>query len=367
MKKLLILFLVSLFFVYACKKDEQPIVCTDCDLTGIDYKPTPYTLDKPAGFADMDIPVDNSLTVEGIKLGRFLFYDPIMSKDSSISCGSCHIQEHAFTDALTVSPGVGGTLGTRSSMSLFNVGYYNTGLFWDGRSSTLEKQGLEPVENPLEMHEMWPNVEKKLQRSKFYPEMFRKAFGISQKSEISKELAVKALSQFQRTLLSHNSRFDEVYLRQEGFPTEQEARGYDMYFNTSLDLPDAQCGHCHNGFLLTNNGYFNNGLDSVKDLSTYQDLGRGKITGHYFDNGKFRAPTLRNIGYSAPYMHDGRFKTIDEVMDHYIDHVKNVDNLDPNLAMLNLNKQQREDVIAFLKMLDDKSAITNPDFSNPFK
>lgn len=353
--------------ILACKKDKMDPVCNDCDLTGIAYNPTPYSITRPVGFGEMDIPSDNLLTEEGIELGRFLFYDPILSKDSTISCGSCHLQEHGFTDANPVSIGVNGSTGTRSAMSLFNVGYYNTGLFWDGRSSTLEKQALEPIENPLEMHEMWPNVEAKLQRSKTYREMFRKAFGISNKKEITKELAAKALSQFQRTLLSYNSRYDEIFLRQEGFPTEQELRGYDMYFNTSLDLPDAQCGHCHNGFLLTNNGYFNNGMDSVGNLMNYPDPGKGKITGQYFDYGKFRAPSLRNIGYTAPYMHDGRFKTIAEVMDHYIDHIKNVANLDPNLAILNLTQSQREDVIEFLKMLDDPSAIKNPKYSNPFK
>lgn len=345
----------------------MPDVCADCDLTNIPYNPTNYNITKPEGFGQMDIPTDNLLTEEGIELGRFLFYDPILSKDSTISCSSCHLQEHAFTDAKAISAGVNGTLGTRSAMSLFNVGYYNTGLFWDGRSANLEIQALEPIENPLEMHEKWPDVEEKLQRSKFYPAMFRKAFGIDDKRKISKYLVAKALSQFQRTLLSHNSRYDQVFLRLEGFATEKELRGYDMYFNTSLDLPDAQCGHCHNGFLLTNNGFFNNGMDSVDNLMNYKDPGRGKVTGQYFDYGKFRAPTLRNIGFTAPYMHDGRFKTIEEVMEHYTEHIKNVINLDPNLAILNLTQSQKEDVIEFIKMLDDSTAIKNPRFSNPFK
>ena len=364
------LLLVAVFFIsliLSCKKDKMTEICTDCDLTGISFNPTPYSITRPVGFGEMDIPADNLLTLEGIELGRYLFYDPILSKDSTISCGSCHLQEHAFTDAKAISPGVNGALGNRSAMSLFNVGYYNTGLFWDGRSSTLENQALEPIENPLEMHEQWPNVEKKLQRSKIYPEMFRKAFGIDDKRKITKDLAVKALSQFQRTLLSYNSRYDQIFLRLEGFATEQELRGYDMYFNTSLDLPDAQCGHCHNGFLLTNNGYFNNGMDSVSNLLNYVDPGRGKITGQYFDYGKFRAPSLRNIGFSSPYMHDGRFKTIVEVINHYNDHVKNVTNLDPNLAILDLTPSQKADVIEILKMLDDSSAITNPIYSNPFK
>ena len=365
MRKLLIAILVFLL-VWACKKDMD-ITCADCDLTHIDYNPKPYKIIRPAGFGEMPIPTDNPLTEEGIRLGRFLFYDPVLSSDSTISCGSCHKQEFGFTDGKAVSPGVNGTLGTRSSMSLFNVGYYDTGLFWDGRSSTLEKQALEPVENPVEMHEHWPNVEKKLQRSKIYPEMFRKAFGIKEKKEMTRELAAKALAQFMRTILSYNSRFDEIFLRQEGFPTEQELRGYDMFFNTSLDLPDAQCGHCHNGFLLTNNGYFNNGLDSVANLKDYKDGGRGVITGQYFDYGKFRAPTLRNIGYTSPFMHDGRFSTIEQVMNHYVDHIKNVVNLDANLAILDLTPSQVQDVLEFLKMLDDPSAISDPQYSNPFK
>lgn len=352
--------------IISCKK-EMMTVCTDCDLSNIPYKPVSYNFVNPPGFPQMNIPVDNPLTVDGVQLGRFLFYDPILSKDSTIACASCHKIEFAFTDGQAFSKGVNGTLGTRSSMSLLNIGYAKNGLFWDGRAKTLEDQALQPIENPIEMKESWVNVEKKLQASKIYREMFRKAFGILDKKEISKELAAKAISQFERTLLSFNSRFDKTILTSQDFLTDQENTGYDLYFNASPDLPDAQCGHCHNGPTLTNDHYFNNGIDSFAYLKNYVDLGKGKITGDSIDYGKFRAPSLRNIAQTAPYMHDGRFKTLDEVMNHYTEHVRKVKNLDANLVHLKISEQQKQDVLVFLKTLEDTTYRSNPSYKNPFK
>ena len=196
--------------------------------------------------------------------------------------------------------------------------------------------------------------------------MFRKAFGIQEKKEITKELAAKAISQFERTLISYNSRFDKTILGSQDFLTDEENHGYDLYFNANL-ATDAQCGHCHNGPILTNDGYFNNGIDSFTYLKDYPDLGRGKITKDSFDYGKFRAPSLRNIAQTAPYMHDGRFKTLEDVMIHYTEHVKKVKNLDGNLIHLKITEQEKKDVLVFLKTLEDTTYRSNPSYKNPFK
>jgi len=357
-------FLLSISII-GCKPDPVVDVCKNCDLTGIVYQPAPYTMVKPAGFGEMYSPPDNPMTLDGVALGKKLFFDPILSKDNTISCGSCHFAAAGMTDNEVFSKGVNGTLGTRSSMSLINVGYHYNGLFWDGRDMTLEEQALDPIENPVEMHNTWPEAVNKLIASSEYGPLFRKAFGISNKIEITKELTAKALAQYERSLVSANSRYDALFLSQTEFPTDQELRGYDMFFNhkgNDPSLPDAQCGHCHNGFLLTNNQYANNGLDSFGVLTDYPDRGRGAVTNNYIDNGRFRTPTLRNIGFTAPYMHDGRFKTLEEVMEHYTEHIKKVQNLDPNLVSVKLTESQKQDILHFLKTMDDPSIPNNPHF-----
>ncbi len=319
----------------------------------------------------MEIPADNPMTEEGIALGRRLFYDPIMSLDSTISCGSCHMPNNGMTDGLALSTGVDGAIGRRSSMMLFNIGYAYNGLFWDGRSPNLEDQALHPIEDINEMKESWPNVIGKLQNHNDYPRRFREAFGISDRDEITKELAAKALAQFQRTLISGNSRYDKNVIRGEGFPEDDEVNGQLMYFfetqgGAASGLEDAECAHCHNGFLLTSNQYFNNGLDEVASLNDFEDLGQGAVTGQTIDNGKFRAPSLRNIALTAPYMHDGRFNTLEEVIDHYDSGGHVAANLDPNMRVLGLTEDEKAYLLAFLNSFTDMEAITNPDFQNPF-
>lgn len=377
MKILPYLGLFSLLFVFgACDDGCEPIV-QDIDLTGIPYNPSAYTLPTPYFFPAMEIPSNNPLTKEGVELGRRLFYDPILSADSTQSCSSCHFQEHAFSDVSALSVGIDGNVGTRNSMALINLGYNTNGFFWDGRATSLEQQALEPVENPVEMHDTWENVETKLRRDTTYQDYFRQAFGISYASEINKDLATKALSQFMRTLISYRSKFDKArgvapYVGIRPVLTDAEERGRLLFARSDDGFGDPQCSHCHNTELFTNNSYRNNGLEGVTDVNDFLDLGLGGITGINGDKGKFRIPTLRNIELTAPYMHDGRFASLEEVLDHYNEHFQNSPTLDANLGVklstgLGLSAQDKADIISFLKTLTDTDFTNDPAFSNPFK
>ncbi|MBK7408425.1 MAG: cytochrome C peroxidase [Saprospirales bacterium] len=368
--RILIFFLAGSLWLVACVDDEMPVL--KGDLEYIAYSPQSYDLVIPEGFPPMTVPADNPLTVDGVQLGRFLFYDPILSKDSSMSCFSCHLPQGGFTDNLPVSPGVEGLLGKRSAMSLENVAFYNNGLFWDGRSATLEAQALLPVEDHLELNIPWETVEARLRRHPDYPAMFRKAFGINDSQEITRDLAAKAIAQFERILISSgNSKFDRKFLKKEiGVDfSEAEYNGFDMFFDIEgSPMPDAQCFHCHNMPLFTTNEYFNNGLQEAATLNDFPDPGRGGITGKLIDNGKMRTPSLRNVMRTAPYMHDGRFATIEEVVDFYNEGIHFANNLDENLLPpMGLTPQMKADLIAFLHTLTDTTFINNPAFSNPFE
>ena len=364
------LFFIAGVGITACADDDMPEI--KGDLEHIAYDPQALEVDVPEGMPPLTSPAGNPLTVDGVKLGRFLFYDPILSKDSTMSCFSCHFPQGAFTDNLALSPGVDGIAGKRSAMSLENVGFYNNGLFWDGRAHTLEEQALQPIENPLELNVSWETVEKRLRRHPEYPIMFRKAFGINDSKEIDRELAARAIAQFERTLVSSGtSKFDRKFLKKEiGVDfSEAEVRGFDLFFDMpDSPLPDAQCFHCHNMPLFTTNEYFNNGLQQAATLDDFPDPGRGAITGNKIDNGKMRAPSLRNVMLTAPYMHDGRFATIEEVLDFYNQGIHFSTNLDENLLIpMGLTPQMKTDIIAFLQTLTDTAFVNNPAYGNPFE
>ncbi len=361
------LFLLFLFLIGACKKDEPMKDDVEAQ-TAIDaiYNPTPYELDIPRVLPDMDIPADNQLTVAGVELGRHLFFDPILSSDSTISCASCHLPELGFSDPNALSFGVNNAIGTRNAMSLVNVGFFTRGLFWDGRSATLEAQALLPVEDHLEMNESWPNVLEKLRHHPSYPRMFREAFGIEFTDDIDETLTTKAIAQFERTLISGNSRFDQA-MRNEIFLEDEEVNGQQLYFfELSQQQDHPGCSHCHGGPLLTDNRFVNNGLDSVANLNGFADKGRGEVTGNFGDNGKFRVPSLRNIALTAPYMHDGRFQTLEEVLDHYASGGHAAENLDANIRPFTLTEKQKEELIAFLNTFTDEEFVNNPNFKSPF-
>jgi cytochrome c peroxidase len=365
MKRFLIVFGALIFVFLSCEKDKPN------EFEGIAYQPTAYTLEYPQGWLKPSIPADNPMTVEGIELGRRLFYDPILSIDSTISCNSCHRLNGAMTDNQAISTGVKGRQGSRSAMSLVNLAFNNKGLFWDGRVKTLEEQALLPVEDHNEMADNWAMVEQKLRSHKDYPAYFRKAFGINKKEEITKFLAAKAIAQFERSIISKDSKYDRFKVNPTKYPfDDDELAGFEMFTNINENptVIDAQCGHCHTaGSLITSNEYRNNGLQEANDYSDFKDTGYGATTGSKFDNGKMRIPTLRNISYSAPYMHNGNMKTIDEVMNHYISGGKYSITKDPLLQQIKLNGIQKRQVIKFLKTLDDSIFIKNPAYKNPFQ
>lgn len=323
------------------------------------FNPTPYNLVLPQGFAEMPIPADNPLTVEGVELGRKLFFEELLSQDNTQSCASCHKAEFGFTDGERFSTGITGAVGTRNAMPLINLGWNQRGFFWDGRAASLELQALGPVVNPIEMNSTWPEVETKLNAHAQYPQLFKKAFNIDR---IDSMHVAKALAQFMRTMISGNSKFDAWYIRHEVQLTESELRGFQI-FNSEV----GDCFHCHlfGNALLTDNLFKNNGLDTQ-----FPDLGHELVTGLASDRAKFRTPTLRNLEFTAPYMHDGRFWTIEEVIDHYSEHVLVSPTLDPLMELVgfggaHLTQQQKDDLIAFLRTMSDQSFISNPAFSDP--
>ncbi|MCB0580107.1 MAG: hypothetical protein KDD10_12465 [Phaeodactylibacter sp.] len=305
------------------------------------------------------------MTAAGVELGRRLFYDPILSADSSLACASCHLPERAFADGRPVAVGIQGRRGRRNAQSLANAAYQYKGLFWDGRSATLEEQALIPVEDPNEMGHDWGAVEQALRRHPSYPARFAAAFGINDTARITRQLAARALAQFERTLISAESKYDRVK-RGEATFTELEERGQHIFFDTSEELPEGECGHCHTPPLFTDQTFMNNGLDEAEELNAFQDKGRGEATGQYYDNGRFRVPSLRNAALTAPYMHDGRFGTLEEVVEHYNQGGRHSLNVDPKIRKLHLSDTDKQALVAFIKTLTDSTFVNNPEHRNPF-
>jgi len=359
--KAIVALLGFIIFLSACDKEMTPTSLQD-----IEFNPLPYEFNLPDHFPQMVIPEDNPMTVDGVALGRRLFYDPILSVDNTLSCSSCHLPEANFTDNLAVSPGVDGLTGLRSSMSLLNIGFNNNGFFWDGRVRSLEEQALLPVEDPIELHNTWTDVIADLQVDEDYPGLFRKAFGITAESEITKEMAAMAIAQFERSLVSSGqSKYDRVVSGDDVF-TDEELLGHNIFFDIEPDISrHAECGHCHNAPLFTTNEFFNNGLEDT-DQVNLADIGLQAVTDRVFDAGKFRVPTLRNIELSAPYMHDGRFDTLDEVFDHYSQGVVFARNVDPNLRVLDMDEDDRRALVAFIRTLADPEFTSDDRYSSPF-
>ena len=339
------------------------IACGSEDTTNDEqYVPVAVNLNVPTLFEEKLIapliPADNPLTVEGIALGKKLFFDPILSQDNSISCASCHDPEKSFTDLAAFSEGVNGTLGIRNAMPLFNLAWnFDERFAWDGKEFGLETQAFEPVTNAKEMHSNWITIAEKLQDHTTYPTLFKQAFGIT---IIDSTHVTKAIAQFERTLISGNSKFDQYLLGQTTL-TANELNGLAVF----SDETKGDCFHCHgseNNPLWTDNKFHNNGLDT-----DFADLGLGKVSGDSNDNGKFKSPSLRNLAFTAPYMHDGRFETLDEVIDHYSEGLQFSSTIDPLMKKItqggvNLTEDDKADLKAFLLTLSDYDFINNTDF-----
>jgi cytochrome c peroxidase len=334
---------------------------------------TPYRFTFPRSFPQPALPPDNPLTVEGVELGRRLFNETRLSINDRQSCASCHQANTGFIDAgQRFSLGAESRAGSRNAMPLFNLAWRSS-FFWDGRASSLRAQVLQPIENPIEMHETLANVVAKLEQAGSrnessvagkvprperspqcstspYPALFNAAFGTP---EITSSRLARALEQFLLVQVSHHSRFDRS-LAGETELTAEEQRGFDL-FHTEYDPRRGQfgadCFHCHGGPLFQSQRFANNGLDPAGN-----DPGRHGVTKQEGDRGRFAVPSLRNVALTAPYMHDGRFATLEEVVVHYSDGVHRSVTLDPNLAKhpdggLQLSPADQRALVAFLKTL----------------
>jgi cytochrome c peroxidase len=311
--------------------------------------------------SSVPMPANNPSTLEGIELGRLLFYDPSLSANGQVSCATCHQQDKAFSDgqALTKA-GVSGKALLRHAPSLANLAWMDN-LFWDGGIRNLESVSFGPLTHPDEMGQDLKKLVAQLQSHKQYPEQFKKAFGTD---SITSPLVLRALAQFQRTLISADSRYDR-YVRQEpgGQLTSLELEGMTLF--------RANCASCHATDFFTDNDFHNNGLDDTFPEENEQlAYGRGRITRSAQDIGKFKTPTLRNIALTAPYMHDGRLNTLEEVLAHYTAGVKRSPTLDPQLQQagnlgIPLTSEEQDKIILFLHTLTDNTFIQNKAFANP--
>ncbi len=329
---------------------------------GCQREPAPaqvsYAVTAPAHFPAPVYQFDNNpVTKEGFQLGRMLFYEPGLSSDGKVSCGSCHRQAFAFADhSHDLSHGVGEQLGHRNTPGMANL-IFQPEFFWDGGAKHIEVTPLNALTNPVEMNETLENVLRKLQSLPAYRSGFKAAFG---KDTINSQLFFRALAQFTGAMVSANSRYDHYLRKENGVVfTEREKEG--------LALFKAKCAACHATNLFTDHSYRNNGLD----VNFTRDAGRETITGEASDRGKFKVPSLRNVALTAPYMHDGRFRTLEKVLDHYASGVRDSPTLDPLLESdgqlgIALTEDEKSKLIAFLHTLTDMQFTTDKRFSDPF-
>jgi len=317
-----------------------PLLCIlSCEVD--DQIKAPFHLIVPKGFPEVNIPNDNQLTVERINLGKKLFYDPILSRDSSISCNSCHLQEFAFTDANKTSIGIEGRPGKRNAMSLANVAYANF-LQRESGVPTLEMQVLVPIQEHNEMDFNIVAVAEKMNEDPNYRKLSYDAYGKLPDAFV----ITRAIAAFERTFLSGNSKYDTNQL------SESEQRGMALFFSDSL-----ACSSCHGTFLFTNQQPENNGL-----YEQYTDSGRYILTGLQEDIGRFKTPTLRNIELTSPYMHDGSLSSLEEVIAHYESGGMNHVNQSAMLKGFTLTETEREELIVFLNSLTDYEFTQNAFF-----
>ena len=313
-----------------------------------------YDLEIPADFPALAFDRDkNPVTVNGVALGKKLFYEGRLSRNNSISCGFCHIQENAFTHhGHPVSHGIDNRLGIRNAPPIQNMAFLRN-YTWDGVSHNLDERSLVPITTDFEMDSSMPEVVGKLNTDANYKKLFKAAFG---DENITGERVLKAISQFMATMVSADSKYDRVLKAKTAF-TAEENEGYQLFRNN--------CASCHSGALFTDESFRNTGMYYN---AQYNDRGRYRVTLDWNDNMKFRVPSLRNVEYTAPYMHDGRFTTLEAVLNFYSDLVENQPNLDPLLKKdghigIRMNPSEKQYIIAFLKTLSDQNFITNKAFA----
>jgi len=324
------------FFLLACLRKDD--VVKDIDKLGKGNEVIQLSL--PLGFPYPIIPNDNLPTQNRIRLGRMLFFDPILSRDSTVSCESCHHENNVFSDTLRVSIGIEGRKGTRNTPSLVNIAYQPV-FFWDGGVPSLEQQVLAPFDAHAEFDFDINKVALLLNNHPAYPALFQKAY-----NRLPDVYSItRAIACFERTLYGGTSKYDSyVYKGDSSALTISEIRGMKIFFGEN-----GECFHCHQGFNFTDYSFRNNGLYSV-----YPDSGRAMITLSASDLGKFKVPSLRNIEKTAPYMHDGSFPTLEKVVQHYVEGGRRHRNKDRLIQPLALSKVEQQDLINFLKSLSDQ-------------
>ncbi|MGB3542253.1 cytochrome-c peroxidase [Rubrivirga sp.] len=350
---------VAIGATFAVQLGDTPVLpATPYDYDGIAL---PGHLQHSSVLRWDNTPDDNPITDAGATLGRVLFYDVRLSRNATVSCASCHRQEHGFSDPRPLSVGFEGEHTDRNSMALAFARYDRTRrFFWDRRAPTLEALTLEPIQDPIEMGMTLDDLTARLEATTFYPALFADAFGTP---DVTSDRVARALSQFVRSIVASNSRYDAAREAQEelfGRPlaglTDQENRGLELFFGPG------RCEQCHSGDMFTGRAGTNNGLDS-----TFADPGTSRRV-----PGIFKTVSLRNIELTAPYMHDGRFETLEEVVDHYSTGVQ----ISPSLASRlrrggvpirpSFSDDERADLVAFLRTLTDTTITTDPKWSDPF-
>lgn len=312
------------------------------DLDGLSDATTPFPLQVPPGHPLPPQNEDAPLTLESVRLGKALFFEPRLSRGAEVSCGSCHFPDRAFSDTVAISQGVQGRPGLRNSPTLANVAHHPA-FFKDGGVPTLEMQVLAPIHDPVEMDFDIHEAALLLKLEEPYRSLSIKAFG----RDLDAWVITRAIANYERTLLSGWSRYDRFLQGDVNALSEAEQRGLQVF-----NGPEANCSACHNGFDLSDHTYQNIGSYMV-----YTDEGRGRITLDPADDGKFMVPTLRNIALTAPYLHDGSLATLGEVVDHFISGGVGHPNQSPHVRPFTLTSQERSDLLAFLNALTDERPI----------
>lgn len=331
------------------------VSCSDDSDYTVIPEDTPYDFEIPSHFPPLQQEITHNFpTVNGVALGRKLFYDPRLSRDNTISCAFCHEQSSAFTHhGHDFSHGIDNLIGNRNTPAVQNMAFQSE-YFYDGASNSIEMLSIVPIHNPAEMDETLAGIAGKLQQDSQYVNLFKGAFDNEQ---ISSANILKALAQFMTVMISADARYDK-YVRQQpdGNFNNQELQGMALFEN--------HCASCHATAIFTDNSFRNNGLPPNPNLN---DLGRELVTGFTYDRHKFKVPSLRNVALTAPYMHDGRFGSLESVLNFYANGVQNSPNLDPLLQQhsslgIPLTTEEKQAIIAFLKTLTDEKFIANPAF-----